>query len=257
MTGAQRRVRLFCLPYAGGSARSYLPWCRPLADIAKVVPLELPGRGERIRELPCAEMQPLLDDLLPRVITQADGPFALFGHSLGAAIAYELCHRLQERHGLKPLRLFASAHRAPHLPLRERRITHLSDDAFTAHLRQLGGTPAEAFDSPELMRLLLPVLRADFALSESYGRPDGAAALDCPITAFGGTRDPDVSVAELSAWQHHTNSRCQVRMFDGDHFFLTTAQAALVQALREELHTPTHDPAPRSTVTALNGGTNR
>ncbi|GAA1918382.1 thioesterase II family protein [Streptantibioticus ferralitis] len=256
MTGAQRRVRLFCLPYAGGSARSYLPWSRPLADVAEVVPLELPGRGERIRELPCDRLPALLDDLLPRVVSRADGPFALFGHSLGAAIGYELCHRLRERHGLQPLRLYVSAHRAPHLPLRERRITHLSDDEFTNHLRELGGTPAEVFDSPELMRLLLPVLRADFALSESFGHPVGDP-LDCPITAFGGTHDPDVNVAELSAWQQHTNDRCPVRMFDGDHFFITAAQAALIEAVREELHTPAADLAPRSTVTALHGGMNR
>jgi medium-chain acyl-[acyl-carrier-protein] hydrolase len=256
MTRSHRPVRLFCLPYAGGSARSYLPWSRQLTDTAEVAPLELPGRGERIRELPCDRMGPLLDDLLPRIARAADEPFALFGHSLGAVIAYELARRLRDRHGIQPVRLFVSAHRAPHLPLRERRITHLPDDAFAAHLRDLGGTPAEVFDSPDLMRLLMPVLRADFALSEGYGHPAGDP-LDCPITAFGGTHDPDVSVEELGAWQRHTRDRCRVRMLDGDHFFLQTAQKQLLQAVREELD-PARCAAPsRSIATACPGGKHR
>ncbi|ANP49609.1 medium-chain acyl-[acyl-carrier-protein] hydrolase [Streptomyces griseochromogenes] len=256
MTGSKQPVRLFCLPYAGGSARAYLPWARQLADAADVTPLELPGRGERIRELPCGRMEPLLDDLLPRIARSADEPFALFGHSLGAAIAYELAHQLRDRHGVQPVRLFVSAHRAPHLPLRERRITHLSDDAFAAHLRDLGGTPAEVFDSPDLMRLLMPVLRADFALSEGYGHM-ADDPLDCPVTAFGGTQDPDVSVEELSAWQRHTRDRCRVRMLDGDHFFVQTAQTQLLQVVREELDPHRSEDQPRSIATACPGGKHR
>lgn len=236
MTGTRRRTRLLCLPYAGGSARVYLPWSRPLADVADVVPLELPGRGGRVRELPCDRMGPLLDDLQPRVAAAAaEGPVALFGHSLGAAIAYELSRRVRSA------LLLVSAYRAPHLPLRERRITQLPDGDFLACLRELGGTPAEAFDSPELMRLLLPVLRADFALSEGYGRAAGDP-LECPITAFGGIRDPDVSAAELSAWREHTVGRCRVQLFDGDHFYLHTAQPQLIDAIRDALLARAIDP---------------
>lgn len=253
MSGASR-IRLLCLPYAGGSAQSYLRWSRPLADVAEVVALELPGRGERVRELPCDRLSPLIDDLEVRVAAAAsEGPFAVFGHSLGAAIGYELSRRMRERHEMKPVRLFVSAHRAPHLPLRERRITHLSDDAFIAHLRKLGGTPAEVFDNTELMQLLLPVLRADFAVSEGYSHAV-EEPLDCPITAFGGNLDPDVSVEELSAWRRHTTERCRVRLFDGDHFFLHTAQTALLDAVRSDLLESATDAARYTPATAPTGG---
>lgn len=227
-------VRLFCLPYAGGTARAYLCWSSSLPDSIEVVPVEPPGRGERIGELPCSRLDPLLADLVPRIADRCDGPFALFGHSLGAAVAYEIAWLLRKSYDLRPVHLFASAFRAPHLPLTETRIQHLPDRQFLDHIRRLGGTPPEALDCPELMQLLMPAMRADFSLSEGYFRPVGDP-LNCPITAFGGVLDTDVGIDELSAWQRHTTARCFVRLFDGDHFFLHTARHDVVRAITEAL----------------------
>jgi medium-chain acyl-[acyl-carrier-protein] hydrolase len=227
-------VRLFCLPYAGASASVYMPWNRHLGRSVLVTPVELPGRGSRIRELPCSRLEPLLHDLVPTVARLCDRPFAIFGHSLGALLAYEVAARLELDHDLVAERLYVSGHSAPHHPRREEPISHLPDEEFLTRIRDHYGTPAEAFTDPQLVKLLLPMLRADFTLAETYEQ-----ALDnllhCPITAMGGLDDPDAQGSDLVGWREYTRRFFRVQMFPGDHFFLHTAEKQLFEAFTEDL----------------------
>lgn len=214
-------VRLYCFAHAGGDARMFRTWQAELPGYVEVCPVQLPGRGQRLGDRPVDTLEAALDDVLPRIDT--GDPYALFGHSLGAVLAYEVAHRL----GRSPVRLFASAHRAPHLPLREPVIHNLPDKPFLARLAETGGTPQVVLDSPEFLRALMPALRADFTISETY-RYVERPLLDCPIDACGGLADPDVTPAELDGWQHHTKGPFRRLLFPGNHFYLAKAREALL-----------------------------
>jgi medium-chain acyl-[acyl-carrier-protein] hydrolase len=163
-----------------------------------------------------------------------DVPFALFGHSLGALVSFELARQLRKL-GLPDLvHLFVSGHRAPQIP-RPGPLTHQWPDAeFVAELRRLNGTPEEVLQHAELMALLLPVLRADFAIIETYSGSD-EEALDCPISAFGGLQDSEASYDEVAAWREQTRGLFKVRMLPGDHFFLHSARAQILRAISQDL----------------------
>ncbi|WP_158889663.1 thioesterase II family protein [Amycolatopsis anabasis] len=222
-------VRLYCLAHAGGDARMFAKWAELLPEYIEVCPVQLPGRGERLRQRPLDTLDAVLDDILPVVDTSL--PYALFGHSLGAILAFEAADRLRDR---APARLFVSGHRGPHLPLREEVIHHLPDAEFVARLRELGGTPQVVLENPGFLRMFLPVMRADFTISETY-RYQNRAALNCPIVVFGGTEDPDVNSAELDGWRRHTDGGCRVEQFPGDHFFLFNEPEPMLAVLTSEL----------------------
>ncbi|RFS45614.1 thioesterase II family protein [Micromonospora craniellae] len=233
------RPVLACLPYAGGSARIYLPWQRRLATLADTVAVELPGRGSRLRDLPVDRLPVLLDDLMARLAPYSGRPLILFGHSLGGLLAFELARLMRSRHGWLPARLIVSGHRAPHLPMREARIHYLPDNQFIARLRALDGTPEEVLGDAGLMRVLLPALRADFSVSERY-RYAEAEPLSCPVTVLGGTADSDLPVGDLYAWARHTTRRCRTVLFPGGHFFLHTAETAVLEEVSRELIATEH-----------------
>ena len=210
-------LRLFCFPYAGGSASVYRNWTDLPPEI-EVCPVQLPGRDERFREPAFTRGDALCDALVVALADHLDRPFAIFGHSMGAIIAYELTRRLQAR-GLSPRHLFVSGQRAPHIPLRRPQSYDLPDPAFRNRLRELNGTPEEVLQDAELMGLLLPRLRCDFELSETYAGT-GGAPLSCPITAFGGAQDHEVSRTDIAAWRDLTTSAFDSGIFPGGHFYL-------------------------------------
>ena len=226
-------VRLYCLPYAGGSAQMFGDWSADLPDWLTVLPLELPGRGCRFDEDPVDQLEPVVADLMGTVLSGGAGRFAVLGHSYGALLAYELCRRLEHYHGLVAEHLFAVAMRAPTVPRAGIRVSDLSGDALREYLRALGGTPPEVLAHDLLMELLLPVLRADLMVVDDYvcrGLP-----VTCPVTALGGRDDAQVSPAALSAWGHCTHGPFRVRMFPGGHFFPRTEREALLSLLAGEL----------------------
>jgi medium-chain acyl-[acyl-carrier-protein] hydrolase len=174
-----------------------------------------------------------LVEALARVLDPLlDKPFAFFGHSLGALIAFELARQIRRQHGVHPVRLFASAGRAPQIPHRTPPIHNLADKEFLAELRRLNGTPRELLDHEELMEVMLPILRADFALYETY-LYSNEPPMNCPISAFGGVQDRRVSASDLEAWRSQTSASFSLRMFPGDHFFLK--EPLLLRALSQEL----------------------
>jgi medium-chain acyl-[acyl-carrier-protein] hydrolase len=154
-------------------------------------------------------------------------PFAFFGHSMGALISFELARQLRRQHAPGPIALFVSAHRAPQRPAPNPPVHSLPQDEFVEELRRLNGTPEAVFQDAELMQLLLPTLRADFAVCETYTyMPE--EPLECPILAFGGLQDHEVSRDDLAAWRAQTHRTFKLRMVPGDHFFLHSARASLV-----------------------------
>lgn len=230
----QARLRLFCFPYAGGAASVFRNWSDGLPADVEVCPVQLPGRGTRLMEPPFSRLSPLVEAMAEALLPLLDKPFALFGHSLGSLVSFELARQLRAKHQVRPVRLFVSAGPAPQIPRRGLPIHSLPEREFTAELRRLNGTPGELVDHKELMDIVLPSLRADFALYESY-RYSSGPPLNCPISTFGGLSDQKVSHCDLEAWRDQTAVSFSIRMFPGDHFFLKTMQPLLLRALSQEL----------------------
>jgi medium-chain acyl-[acyl-carrier-protein] hydrolase len=230
----QTRIRLFCFPYAGGSAAIFRTWADVLPKFIEVCPVELPGRGARLREEPVADFSKLVHLTAAGLLSFLNKPYVFFGHSLGALIAFELARYFRKQGLPEPVRLFASGHTAPDFPAVHAPIHHLPDPEFLAELRSLNGTPEAVLANRELMELLLPILRADFAINETYVcEPD--APLNLPISVYGGLRDRDVTRESLEAWKKHTRAEFTLQMFNGDHFFLQNNQQTLLEILAREL----------------------
>ncbi|MGX2993178.1 thioesterase II family protein [Streptomyces sp. JNUCC 64] len=236
------RVRLLCFSYAGGNAQTYVRWRRPLGEGVEVHPMQLPGHGERIGERPEHRWDALLDDVRTRLAKLADRPIALFGHSLGALIAFECARMLVAEHGVQPVRLLVSGHRAPHLPMREEALRHLPDAEFLARLSERSRA-LRALTDPGFRALLLPVLRADFTASETYAFT-GGEPLTCPVTALGGEQDQDAGLPELAEWRQHTTGGFELVAFPGDHFFVDDAWQAVVAAVGDRLRPRTGTTGP-------------
>jgi medium-chain acyl-[acyl-carrier-protein] hydrolase len=230
----QARLRLFCFPYAGAGASIFRTWSDGLAADVEVCPVQIPGRGTRIMETPFTQLAPLVEALAQAIDPLLDKPFAFFGHSLGALVGFELARQLRRQSGVRPVRLFVSADRAPQLSQRDRPIHVLPGGEFLRELRRLNGIPGKVLDEAELMQIMFPVLRADFAVYETYAYAT-EPPLDCPISAFGGLQDQRVSRGDLEAWRDQTNASFSLRMFPGDHFFWNTIQPLLLQVLSQEL----------------------
>jgi surfactin synthase thioesterase subunit len=223
-------VRLFCLPYAGGSASAYRGWPALAPARLEVCPLELPGRGGRIGEPPLTRLRPLADALAGALAPYAHQPYAVFGHSMGGLLAFEVTRTLRRRGLPLPLHLFVSAAAAPDVP-RTRPPVHWAPDAdVLQELRVLGGTPKELLDDEELMELMLPTVRADFSILETYEyRPE--RPLPVPLTVFGGTDDPLVPVRDLDGWRDQSSAGARLCLVSGGHFYLHPAAAELMTVM--------------------------
>lgn len=229
------RLRLFCLPYAGGSASIFLDWPDQLPDSVEMCAIQLPGRGGRLLEPAYTRVEPLIQVLSQALLPSLDKPFALFGHSLGALLGFELANHLRREYDLEPCNLFVSGRRAPQIPDDDPPIHNLPEAEMIEELIRLNGTPREVLEHPELMQLMLPVLRADFGLNELYSYQQ-VPPLNYPITAFGGLQDADVSYEQLDAWREHARGRFSLQMLGGDHFFIETDQQALLGLISRELN---------------------
>jgi medium-chain acyl-[acyl-carrier-protein] hydrolase len=233
------RLRLFCFPYAGGSALIYRKWQEafPTSSGVEVLPVQLPGRGNRLNEPAFTRWEPLVEALAAALSPHFDRPFAFFGHSMGALLAFELARLLQQRGQSGPQRLFASGSPAPHLRSDEPHTYDLPDAEFIEELRRLKGTPTEVLENPELMQLMMPLLRADFAMTQTYVYRE-SPTLTCPFIVFGGREDEEVRGEKLSAWCKLTSGGYSLKLFEGGHFFIHKAEEQLLRALKPELLLP-------------------
>lgn len=227
------RLRLFCFPYGGGGASIYRTWTHRLPPEIEVCPVQLPGRENRQREQPYTRLAPLVE-VLAKELPFGALPFAFFGHSLGALISFELTRTLQQQNQAGPCHLFVSGHPAPQLADPDPPIHNLPDAAFIERIRRYNGTPEVILQDPELRELFLGILRADFAVSETYVY-EGQAPVGCPITGFGGTEDWKAGRDALAGWEEQTRHSFAIRMFPGDHFFLQSARDTLLEAIGREI----------------------
>ena len=232
-TGIER-PRLYCFAYAGGSSSIYAAWARALAPAIAVLGVEMPGHGSRFAETPLTTVSEMATDAADAIAASGSrAPYAFYGHSLGAIVAFETSRILGERFAEQPIHLFAGAARAPHLPAVVAPVSHLPSGEFLEAVQQrYGGLPAALFEEPELLEMVLPVLRADFTAYENYTYTQ-AAPLHHPITAFHGTDDPVVRSAAVNEWSHVTDSLFRLKEVEGDHFFLNTSRELLLQHIRE------------------------
>jgi medium-chain acyl-[acyl-carrier-protein] hydrolase len=226
-------VRLFCFPFAGGSASIYRLWSSELPEHVEVCAVQLPGRETRAKERLFTRLTPLVQALADGLSAAWTVPFAFYGHSLGARIAFELAREMRRRKAPAPAHLFVSGRRAPHIGESDP-LHALNEAQLMVHLRALKGIPEAVLQEPELMAMFLPILRADFSVNEAeeyLSEPP----LDCPISVFGGTEDPRCNRSQLDAWREHTQAAFSVDMLPGGHFFLQTARNRLLQLMSSTL----------------------
>jgi len=210
-------------------------WSNALPADVEVCPVQLPGRSTRLMERPFTELSPMIQVLSQALSPLLDKPFAFYGHSLGALVGFELARQLRRQCGVNPARLFFSASRAPQISHRDRPIHALPAEEFIGEVRRLNGTPREVLEHEELMAIMLPLLRADFAMYETYVYST-EPPLNCPISIFGGLQDRTISYSDLEAWREQTTASFSLRMLPGDHFFLNTTQPLLLQMIFQDLH---------------------
>jgi medium-chain acyl-[acyl-carrier-protein] hydrolase len=227
-------LRLFCFPYAGGAAHIYRQWPQSLPASVEVCAVQPPGRGSRIREKPFSDIHSLVAAAAEALRPHMVPPFAFFGHSMGALVSFELARHLRRTGGAGPSHLFVSGSRAPQVPDTGPVIYDLPEAELVEELRRIRGTPAEVLEHAELLQLILPLLRADFSVTQTY-RYEDEPPLDCPITVFGGLQDEEVARGSLDAWREQTTAAFSLRMLPGDHFFIHTSHGLLLESLAREL----------------------
>lgn len=228
------KLRLFCFPYAGGGSSIFHRWPEQLPSAVEVCSIQLPGRESRIRTPSFRMMGPLIEAVTRSISPYLDKPFALFGHSLGALVAFELARKLETFHGPRPAAFFASAADAPNTRRSVPILHGLPDDELMKKLLALYGTPHEVIQHAEVVQLLLPAIRADLHVFETYTYEPGLP-IRCPIWAFGGTQDEQVRSWALEGWRKETTAAFSLTMFTGDHFFLLSARSQLLKVLRANL----------------------
>ena len=228
-------IRLFAFSYAGAGAATYRPWLFTLPHSIDLCAVQLPGRESRLAEPPLLSLHAMIDGMLPAMRPYFDRPFAFFGHSMGALLAFELARTLHQRGESQLAHLLLSGRRAPHLPDPEAPMRQLDDDAFVAEIRRrYGGIPAEVLQHRDLMQMLLPGLRADMTAIETHEfRP--SPPLSCPLTVFCGDIDHRALPEQLAQWQAYSKHPLQVRMFRGGHFYFSDASVR-AELLNELAH---------------------
>lgn len=232
-TGLTGGIRLFCFAHAGAGASTFHGWPEMVGPGVQVTAVQLPGHEDRIRERAHDRLDALLDELVPVLAGAVDGPYAFFGHSMGALIAYEAARRLVAQGVPAPAHVFASALGAPHAPHRTRYVSTLPEHEFKRAMVTMSGLPEEAVQEPAFLSLLLPTLRADFRLCETYEHTD-SAPLPGRLTLLTGA-DDDVAPLDLALWRELSTGRFRIRVIDGGHHFVVTQRRQVAEVVRAGL----------------------
>jgi len=225
------KTRLLCFPSAGAGAVSYRQWLNAFPPHVEVIPVELPGRGARLKEKPFTDVQALARTLAPDLVSLMNEPYALFGHSLGALLAFEVACAADKA----PVHLFVSAHRAPDCRYTAQALYGLPDAALCQELRRLGGMPEVLLREPGVMSLLLPAIRADLEMTETYICDPAPRVLPCPVTAYAGIGDERAPMAQMEGWSRRTDQCFRLHGLEGGHFYLQRPGCPLVTMITAEL----------------------
>jgi medium-chain acyl-[acyl-carrier-protein] hydrolase len=228
------RLRLICFHYAGGGAHAYRTWDKHLPPGIEVVAVQFPGRGVRLTEEPLTNIDALLPALMEGLTPALTKPYAFFGHSMGALIAFEVTRSLRRQRKSLPVHLFVSGRGGPRERDWDVKFSELPEAELVAELERYGGAPKEVLENTELIRLMLPTIRADFKLCETYSYvPEDP--LDCPISACGGLEDFEVKQERLDTWRDETSAAFKLRMFPGGHFYLQKSEPSILQTILRDL----------------------
>lgn len=226
------KVKLFCLPYAGGSAAIYYKWKRYLDSNIEVVPLELAGRGRRMSESLYDSMLNAVDDIYNNIKPIIrDCEYAFYGHSMGTIIAFELCRKILDENERQPLHLFVSGRYPPSTKRAEKHISKLPDSIFLEEVCKLGGTSTELVVNKELCDIFVPILKADYRIIEEYKYINSDKMFNYGITAFNGKGDTEVSYNEMKEWGQHTLLQSLIYEFEGNHFFINDKIAEIAEII--------------------------
>jgi medium-chain acyl-[acyl-carrier-protein] hydrolase len=229
------RIRLFCFPYAGAGSSLFYTWSNLLVPEIELYLVHLPGRDGRIREAPYRQLCPLIEQLTEDLIPYLDKPFAFFGHSMGSLISFEVARQLRRRNGPQPIHLFVSGRQPPHGSSTTPNMHHLPEKEFleTAQ-RYYGALPEIILQDSELVSLFASMMRADVTMVETH-EYEPEVPLDCGITAYGGLHDLSVTEDNLTEWREQTTAGFNLKMLPGEHFFIQSARAALIQDINNRL----------------------
>ncbi|MCK4258245.1 MAG: thioesterase [Halanaerobiales bacterium] len=214
-------MKLFCLPYAGGSAVVYYNWKKYIDSKIEICPVELAGRGKRIRSSYYSDFNEMVKDVydnLKRHLNEM--PYAIFGHSMGSWLAFELAHRIMEEGYENPCHLFFSARRAPQIYKDELNFQELSCEEIQHVLFELGGTPRELLENKDMLNQFLPILKSDFKVMSTYKYVEKKEKFPYSISILSGTEDKDISTSDLLAWKKHSQIGCKINKISGGHFFI-------------------------------------
>jgi len=226
----ENEIILFCFPYAGGGASVFYNWSKKLKEYdISVCPIQLPGREDKILESPYTNLNILVRDLVKLIRPFMKNKVMFFGHSMGAKIAFEVGRQLEKEH-FELSHLIVSGSRVPHIP-EPYPIYHLPDKEFKHELKRFGGISNELLVNEKLFNFFLPVLRADFTMSDTYHTYD-KVQLTCPVLSFGGDMDSDANQDEIFKWSEYTVNDFKYRKFSGDHFFIRTNEDELLEEIR-------------------------
>lgn len=229
--GVRPRIQLYCFPYAGGNAAHFLGWQSALGPDVEICAVQLPGRGGRLVEPPLRSIDEIVSALTHVFPRSPHQPYALFGHSLGGLLAFELARLLIAPDHTPPCHLFVSGCSAPRYRKLIEPLNEFDDDALIEQLRGYNGTPSELLDHRELMTLMFPAIRADFFMAREYLYKTGPK-LKIPITVLAGRADLHDRPEQIDGWQLETDEGVETVWFDGDHFFIDSHQAAVLSVVR-------------------------
>ena len=216
-----KKVKLFCIPYAGGSAVVYNQIKKYLDESICFYPIELPGRGKRFKEELISDMNLLVEDIYNQIKDDLDEiPYAFFGYSMGSIIAFELCYKIMERKGISPRHMFFCARESPHINIyKKERMHDLSFDEFKSRILKLGGTNEEIFENKELREIFVPIIKSDYKALDNYEYLEKPEKIECSFSIFNGLKDK-YTLEDMKSWSIHTKGKINLYNFDDGHFFI-------------------------------------
>ncbi|EOO16134.1 MULTISPECIES: thioesterase II family protein [Bacillus] len=231
------KIKLFCLPFAGGSASIYMKWRPHLHPMIELIPIEIASRGARFNDDHYGSFDACIEDVLNQIKNYGiDTPYAIFGHSMGASISFEVTRKLELKYNSLPIRLFLSGRRSPQSARPFKQMHLLSDDEFIVELRKLGGTAEEILADSSLSEVFFPIIRADYEMLSSYKFQPPSQPINVAFSILNGKAD-DLYPQEITGWQALTTSKCEYLFFEGGHFYIEEKYKDVVSHVNSALIT--------------------
>ncbi|KAB1158712.1 thioesterase [Tenacibaculum aiptasiae] len=232
---SKKKIKLFCLPYAGGGANIYEKWQIKLSEKIELCPINLAGRGNRFNDDLYRTLEEAVDDIYDMIKNDiSEGEYAIFGHSMGALLAYELVQKIQSLGKRCPVHVFFSGRKPVHIPKIEKFYRDMNAQEFEQAVLGLGVTPPEIFKNTELKEIFIPLLRSDFTIAETFVNRSKIVPLNCSISALIG-KEEAITIEEAEEWRLHTTERCSVHYIDGGHFFLLSDLTSVINIIKADL----------------------